>query len=115
MKDRNRKDRNPKEIRNSKTQKNSADRFRLRFWGLFAPSALVFRWLPDMDLNHDKQIQSLLCYRYTIGQTSALRVRSRLGESRTLTPCRGRRKGTPITIFCHRDQSLLSPTATTIR
>ena len=25
--------------------------------------------LPDMDLNHDKQIQSLLCYRYTIGQT----------------------------------------------
>gem|GEM_PF-2097996 len=26
-------------------------------------------WLPDMDLNHDKQIQSLLCYRYTIGQT----------------------------------------------
>ena len=21
-----------------------------------------------MDLNHDKQIQSLLCYRYTIGQ-----------------------------------------------
>ena len=25
-------------------------------------------WLPDMDLNHDKLIQSLLCYRYTIGQ-----------------------------------------------
>jgi hypothetical protein len=24
-------------------------------------------WLPDMDLNHDKQIQSLLCYHYTIG------------------------------------------------
>ncbi len=23
-----------------------------------------------MDLNHDKQIQSLLCYRYTIGQTA---------------------------------------------
>lgn len=22
-------------------------------------------WLPTMDLNHDKQIQSLLCYRYT--------------------------------------------------
>ena len=31
---------------------------------------LVMKWLPDMDLNHDKQIQSLLCYRYTIGQTS---------------------------------------------
>jgi hypothetical protein len=25
-------------------------------------------WLPDMDLNHDKQIQNLLCYHYTIGQ-----------------------------------------------
>ena len=29
------------------------------------------KWLPDMDLNHDKQIQSLLCYRYTIGQALA--------------------------------------------
>lgn len=29
------------------------------------------QWLPDMDLNHDKQIQSLLCYRYTIGQGGA--------------------------------------------
>ena len=28
----------------------------------------LMKWLPDMDLNHDKQIQSLLCYRYTIGQ-----------------------------------------------
>ena len=35
------------------------------------PSALA-NWLPDMDLNHDKQIQSLLCYRYTIGQAGAL-------------------------------------------
>ena len=34
-------------------------------------------WLPDMDLNHDKQIQSLLCYRYTIGQTD---VWHRLGN-----------------------------------
>ena len=31
--------------------------------------ACLREWLPDMDLNHDKQIQSLLCYRYTIGQT----------------------------------------------
>ena len=31
------------------------------------------KWLPDMDLNHDKQIQSLLCYRYTIGQSVAAR------------------------------------------
>jgi hypothetical protein len=28
-------------------------------------------WLPDMDLNHDKVIQSHLCYRYTIGQSEA--------------------------------------------
>lgn len=34
-------------------------------------------WLPDMDLNHDKQIQSLLCYRYTIGHTD---VWHRLGN-----------------------------------
>ena len=32
------------------------------------------RWLPDMDLNHDKQIQNLLCYRYTIGQTEERRL-----------------------------------------
>ena len=39
-------------------------------------------WLPDMDLNHDKQIQSLLCYRYTIGQTSAFKVELWGAESR---------------------------------
>ena len=27
-----------------------------------------------MDLNHDKQIQSLLCYRYTIGQISVIKL-----------------------------------------
>ena len=32
------------------------------------PNTADGSWLPDMDLNHDKQIQSLLCYRYTIGQ-----------------------------------------------
>ena len=32
------------------------------------PHSAMGKWLPDMDLNHDKQIQSLLCYRYTIGQ-----------------------------------------------
>ncbi len=31
-------------------------------------------WLPDMDLNHDKQIQSLLCYRYTIGHRRWVKV-----------------------------------------
>ena len=40
------------------------------------------RWLPDMDLNHDKQIQSLLCYRYTIGQTGAFKVAFRPAASR---------------------------------
>jgi hypothetical protein len=30
-------------------------------------------WLPNMDLNHDKQIQSLLCYRYTIRQFPPLK------------------------------------------
>ena len=40
------------------------------------------RWLPDMDLNHDKQIQSLLCYRYTIGQTGAVKVEGPPRESR---------------------------------
>jgi hypothetical protein len=39
-------------------------------------------WLPDMDLNHDKQIQSLLCYRYTIGQAGAgINVRNSQRES----------------------------------
>jgi hypothetical protein len=33
-------------------------------------------WLPDMDLNHDKQIQSLLCYRYTIGQRRAFKLKN---------------------------------------
>ena len=41
-------------------------------------------WLPDMDLNHDKQIQSLLCYRYTIGQTSVCKVKFWPVESRLL-------------------------------
>ena len=43
------------------------------------------KWLPDMDLNHDKQIQSLLCYRYTIGQSGGNKLEcgkrlSRLGS-----------------------------------
>ena len=39
-------------------------------------------WLPDMDLNHDKQIQSLLCYRYTIGQTACNSLDTGKAESR---------------------------------
>ena len=42
----------------------------------------TMKWLPDMDLNHDKQIQSLLCYRYTIGQTGVLRLKRLPVESR---------------------------------
>ncbi len=43
---------------------------------------IEMKWLPDMDLNHDKQIQSLLCYRYTIGQTSAVKIGNWRAESR---------------------------------
>ena len=39
-------------------------------------------WLPDMDLNHDKQIQSLLCYRYTIGHGNVVKLRHPAKESR---------------------------------
>jgi hypothetical protein len=41
-------------------------------------------WLPDMDLNHDKQIQSLLCYRYTIGQGRIAKLNSLRNESRNV-------------------------------
>ena len=55
------------------------------------PSALG-NWLPDMDLNHDKQIQSLLCYRYTIGQTGALgNLKSFVGQSSRQTARLSRR------------------------
>ena len=37
-----------------------------------------------MDLNHDKQIQSLLCYRYTIGQMSAPTLKLWPTESRVV-------------------------------
>ena len=44
------------------------------------------RWLPDMDLNHDKQIQSLLCYRYTIGQAGvSVKLDTWRKESRFVT------------------------------
>ena len=50
-------------------------------------------WLPDMDLNHDKQIQSLLCYRYTIGQAGALgRLKNFIGQSSRQTKVAQRRK-----------------------
>ena len=50
------------------------------------------RWLPNMDSNHDKQIQRLLCYRYTIrqserfeGKTFGRRVKSGLTENEYLS------------------------------
>jgi hypothetical protein len=43
------------------------------------------KWLPDMDLNHDKQIQSLLCYRYTIGQVDAPKGKDSIGGVKTGT------------------------------
>jgi hypothetical protein len=47
-------------------------------------------WLPDMDLNHDKQIQSLLCYRYTIGQAGASgKLKNFTGESRIVASLNG--------------------------
>ena len=46
----------------------------------------VGSWLPDLDLNQDKQIQSLLCYRYTIGQASAGRLDTSRKESRFVEP-----------------------------
>jgi hypothetical protein len=52
----------------------------MRFWR--AVNEII--WLPDMDLNHDKQIQSLLCYRYTIGQTGASKVEFCAAESRSV-------------------------------
>ena len=47
-----------------------------RGWLVFRSAAQVSMWLPDMDLNHDKQIQSLLCYRYTIRQSTDERLTS---------------------------------------
>jgi hypothetical protein len=47
-------------------------------------------WLPDMDLNHDKVIQSHLCYRYTIGQSVAGREAREFRGS--VKPSEGRKK-----------------------
>jgi hypothetical protein len=55
------------------------------------PQPALKNWLPDMDLNHDKQIQSLLCYRYTIGQTSATKVKPGRAESRLVGLGKSRR------------------------
>ena len=103
MNTQNPKDRSPKKNRNSKPQREPAEQFGVRFSDLFRASVLghrIFNWLPDMDLNHDKQIQSLLCYRYTIGQTSVPKVRRWSRESRSLSHCSSRRKETAIIATC---------------
>ncbi len=35
-------------------------------------NGLRLKWLSDMDSNHDKELQKLLCYHYTIGQQRRL-------------------------------------------
>jgi hypothetical protein len=47
-------------------------------------------WLPDMDLNHDKVIQSHLCYRYTIGQTGLVRLNALPAQSSRVVVPKGR-------------------------
>ncbi len=58
-----------------------------------------------MDLNHDKQIQSLLCYRYTIGQAGAFDKLTSLhaqSSQQTVVPegrekiARGFNRGLPV-------------------
>ena len=67
-------------------------------------------WLPDMDLNHDKQIQSLLCYRYTIGQTDVPTVISRAKESRPLSlDCSSRGNEAPTSLFVRRQAPASEP------
>ena len=53
--------------------------------GKGAAGAPEVKWLPDMDLNHDKQIQSLLCYRYTIGQSAGEKARRFPGQVKSRT------------------------------
>src|SRR6266566_5919075 len=58
------------------------------------PRTLNGGWLPDMDLNHDKQIQSLLCYRYTIGQTGAFKkLKGFMNQSSRQTAAGLKRRG----------------------
>ena len=50
------------------------------------PDAGSGKWLPDQDLNLNKQIQSLLCYRYTIGQATRTTLLLRGGKSSGIGP-----------------------------
>jgi len=56
-----------------------------------------------MDLNHDKQIQSLLCYRYTIGQDGTAKLNALNKESRIVELLKGLivKSGSPIQRFNH--------------
>jgi hypothetical protein len=72
-----------------------------RFLAFALPHSVLARWLPDMDLNHDKQIQSLLCYRYTIGQRGDSKLDTPGGESRFVTPL-SRRPAPPRAVSFNR-------------
>ena len=58
---------------------------------------MQMKWLPNMDLNHDKQIQRLLCYRYTIPQGEVhnrwgwMTVKIGLRSLRVISPLPARR------------------------
>jgi hypothetical protein len=47
--------------------------------------SLSLSWLPRMDSNHDKVIQSHLCYRYTTRQYKSL-ITNELGDYPTCVP-----------------------------
>ena len=53
-------------------------------WG-YRHKQLIVNWLPRMDSNHDKVIQSHLCYRYTTRQYKSLST-SNLHECPTFVP-----------------------------
>gem|GEM_PF-4529032 len=57
-----------------------------------------FGWLPDLDLNQNKQIQSLLCYHYTIGQTKKNGRHSRTGIAWLASSLRGSPSAPPYEI-----------------
>jgi hypothetical protein len=60
-------------------------------------------WLPDMDLNHDKVIQSHLCYRYTIGQAGASgKLKSFAVQSRRQTAPTRQKAHPDLALDCHR-------------
>src|SRR2546426_4628686 len=54
-------------------------------------------WLPNMDLNHDKQIQSLLCYHYTIRHARCGNQSSHFSPPVKLKRAHAKRTVSPLT------------------